>query len=609
MVLPTFGWEGECSYRGRRDWAIALARAGATTLRFDFPGTEDSVGSALGPDRLQAWIDSTSDAARWLRRQSGCDRLVLIGIGLGGIVGYKAVADGAPIDDLILWAVRASGRAYIRGQQAFAAVATGGKPDPQDAERSDGLSGLAGHRISAATVAAISSLDLTAMALPPAEGRRVLLIGRDAIGIDQRLRDHFEQSGVELSMQDADDYRRFVMVPDMQLTPTTTIERSIDWWTSHSWAPATDGARSPSSAAASRSAIGDDPETVVADAVSEVEFDFGGVRIRERLLEVESETGRLFAVLAEPVDGPQPRLCLATVNSAWLRRTGPSRLMVEMGRRAAAAGLAAVRLDLPGLGDSEGSAAKVYERQDDDNERAIAALRALYDKLEESGVAERFVSLGLCLGGYVAGATAVADSRSVGVIGLNAQLAWVERQRQWQRRWARDLGALESPVGDRVDGRLPSPRPSVRGLSGRLRKRVEQKLGPRLGRSSLFLQLYWFTYNRAVCRLLQSLGASGLKVLLVCATDESLTRDVASAGPKSKELARWPNLVLRQIPTDSHLFHPLWSQDAVFEIVASYLDETRHAMRQLCAEEEPTGRAGLHKAIGSARQEEEQGVS
>jgi len=61
-------------------------------------------------------------------------------------------------------------------------------------------------------------------------------------------------------------------------------------------------------------------------------------------------------------------------------------------------GIAAVRLDLPGLGDSEGTTPKIYERYDRDNADAVAALAATYDQLEASNVASRFVSSGSALG-------------------------------------------------------------------------------------------------------------------------------------------------------------------------------------------------------------------
>ncbi len=606
LILPTFGWEGECSYRARRDWAIAFCEAGVTTVRFDFPGTEDSVGSPDRPGRFQTWIDATTDVARWLRHESGCERLVVVGIGLGGIIGYQAVADGALIDDLVLWSVRASGRTYIREQQAFAAVATGAQPDARDIARPDGVVGLAGHRISSETVAAISAVDLAGIILPDAERRRVLLIGRDSGGVDKRLQDHIKQSGADVTVLQADDYRLLVMVPDMGRTPAVTIERSVAWWVGGSGPSADQPTRPPSE---TQTQAGSRKTVEGVEAAEVVEFESHGAKIRERLLEVGFGSERLFAVLAEPVAGALTDICVVSVNSAWLRRTGPNRLAVELTRRAAAEGLAAVRLDLPGLGDSEGTTPKIYERYDRDNADAVAALAATYDHLEASNVASRFVSVGLCLGGYVAALSATDDRRSVGFIGLNPQLAWVERQRQWQRRWAHDLGAIGAAQSDTDSRRRPKVIERAAAEAQKLRARVESALAPRLGRSDLIQRLYWFSYNRAYCRQLKRLGESGVGVLLACGSAERLVRDVAASGPKSRMLARWPNLRLTSIATSSHLFHPLWSQDELMEVVSSYLGETITAAAGVRAEPNRNSQGQAELSVGPVRKEEAQRAS
>ena len=48
---------------------------------------------------------------RWLRAASRSSRVAVIGIGLGGLLAIEATRSGAPIDDLVLWAVPAGGRA------------------------------------------------------------------------------------------------------------------------------------------------------------------------------------------------------------------------------------------------------------------------------------------------------------------------------------------------------------------------------------------------------------------------------------------------------------------------------------------------------------------
>jgi dienelactone hydrolase len=442
--------------------------------------------------------------------------------------------------------------------------------------------------MSAETVSALSSVDLTTTTLPATSLRRILLIGRDASGVDTRLHDHLEQAGVDVTVMSADDYRVLVMVPDMGLTPSTTIKRSVDWWMRDPRRLINERTQveqrlEPAAAAIAPARVAVNPE-----AVSEVEFESHGVRIRERLLDIEFGSGQLVGVLAEPVDGARPPFCLVSVNAASLRHTGPSRVMVELARRAAATGLVTVRLDLPGLGDSDGSAPKAHERNDADNIESVAALGALYEQLEASGIAERFVSLGLCLGAYVAALAALADQRSLGAIALNPQFAWGRREVRRQRRWAHSLGALDASSADKGSTRVVTAvlKPALQ-RARKLNNQLQAALGPRLARRRLFQRLLLFWPDRTVCRLLRQLGASGTRVLLVCSSAERLMLDIKTSGPRSRELARWPNLVLAPLATDSHLLYPLWSQDECLEVVLSYLDE----IRGVAAKEDHGGRA------------------
>src|SRR5437868_1729268 len=119
LLCPSFGWHQDCSYRGLRAWATELADAGYPAARLTLPSTGDSAGSPHDPGRLDAWTAAVSDGAGWLRQACGAERVVAIGIGLGGMAAYRAVAAGAPIDDLVLWAVPDRGRALLRELRGY----------------------------------------------------------------------------------------------------------------------------------------------------------------------------------------------------------------------------------------------------------------------------------------------------------------------------------------------------------------------------------------------------------------------------------------------------------------------------------------------------------
>jgi len=179
LLCPPFGWEDMCSYRARREWAEHLARAGYTTLRIDLPGSGDSAGVPTDPGRLEAWMRAVNGAARWLRgaiddaapedgdRSPSVGRVTAIGLGLGGIVAGRAALQGAPIDELVLWAVPARGRKLVRELRTFSAFEVANVPDdgaPTPCakpvkEGDDGTLVANGYLLSAETVDALERLD------------------------------------------------------------------------------------------------------------------------------------------------------------------------------------------------------------------------------------------------------------------------------------------------------------------------------------------------------------------------------------------------------------------------------------------------------------------
>ncbi len=63
-------------HRSFRLLAAALAAAGFPTLRFDYPGTGDSLDPPADAQHWGLWQRSIHQAADWLRRQTGATRLV-----------------------------------------------------------------------------------------------------------------------------------------------------------------------------------------------------------------------------------------------------------------------------------------------------------------------------------------------------------------------------------------------------------------------------------------------------------------------------------------------------------------------------------------------------
>ncbi len=123
---------------------------------------------------------------------------------------------------------------------------------------------------------------------------------------------------------------------------------------------------------------------------------------------------QLVGVLARPTgewadsaDGP----AIVITNSGIIHRVGANRVHVRLARFLAAQGFACLRYDLPGIGDSD--TLGVSQQVEDEN---IAATIAAFDELERTGVADRFIMVGLCSGADHSFRVSCADPRVVGAI-------------------------------------------------------------------------------------------------------------------------------------------------------------------------------------------------
>ena len=556
LILPAFGWDNECSYRRRRDWAVRLAESGITAARIDLPGSEASAGSPLAADRFESWVSAAEEAAWWLRERAGCERLAAIGLGLGGLIAYLAAARGAPIDDLLLWGVRSSGRAIVRELRTYAAVTAGEDGEPAAATENGAL-GIGGHVMSAETATALSEVDLTETALSQAGLRRVMLVARDAHGIDRRLQEHLLASGAAVTVLDSDEYGRMISPPDLVLAPTATVAASIEWLR--------DGLECRP--------LAHPADSSPPDESTAVSFEHDGVQICERLVAFQSSSGRLVGVISEPSGARRAPFCLVTVNSGALRNTGPNRMFVEIARRAAAAGVPAARIDLPGLGDSDGVAIKSFERRIEDEAGSLATLGEIYDHLAQLGVADRFVAGGFSLGGYLTVRAALSDPRVVGAISVNPTgFSWTVKQRQ---RAIRDFTAMAgpealAPAGER---RMASGGPpAARARGAWRRRRLEAQARHHLARVEILWRLEHRRELSGLRRGLDQLSGSETRMVLLLSDGEQLLR-MLDRRRLAGRLAACPNLVVERLPGDDHLLRPLWVQKVVIDRFISALIE------------------------------------
>ena len=525
---PPYGWEDVCAYRPLRLLATSLDGRGLPVLRLDFPGAGDSAGDA----RFDAWTAAVGHAAGRLRT-AGAGRIALVGIGLGGAVALAAADRGLDVDALVLWEAPVTGRAWLRATAAYQRLVAVEHRTSQPLAPSleEGDTEAAGFLLTAALTADLAGLDLADVpdgAWPAARRRpAALVVG----GTDRRVTSvsrALSLRGVEAAVAVVGGYEGMLDEPHRAIPADAAFDRIGSWLVALSQ-PAAALAPPPAEV----------PASPAADVI-ETAFRFDGV------------AGPLFGMECRPRDQAAEGLWTVFLNAAAVRHIGPNRLWVRLARQLAEAGIASLRVDGSGIGESEGpdapgrEVARFYDPVCwDDAERAAEEAR-------RRG-ATRLVLVGLCSGATASFQVAERRDDVSAVVMVNPLLLeWDDlaaadeaahlalrsllRLERWfdTRRWKRLL-----------TGRVPV-RAVARGAALPLRRRPIG--GP-------------------VERLL-SLAERGVDVHLVISADdgsEAFLQRHAGAGLERLVAA---NIHLHVLEGSDHTLRPLFAQDRFAAIVA-----------------------------------------
>jgi dienelactone hydrolase len=561
LICPPFGWEDMCSFRSRREWAASLAAAGYPVLRIDFPGSGDSSGGPRDPDRLRAWTDAVGASARWLSSTSGARRILAIGIGLGGAIAYRALALGAPIDDIVLWGVSSRGRRHVRELRAFSYMESSGvEPDATSAsaveDSDDGSLVVAGYLLSGDTQRELDELDLAELdCARRLASAHVLLLERDGRVVDARLQASLERCGAKVTVAPGDGYAAMMMAElPHALSAYEVFETVAAWLVGVSAAAAAHPKPVPAEAGAS-------------DSFTEISMPDGSVR--ETPITISHPSGDPIGILAEPV-GPAVDLCAVWLNAGPQRRIGPNRMWVETARRWAALGVPTLRVDLTAIGDADGDSSSLLDVRSYYTGIYMEQVRAVLDALQARGLPARFLLGGLCAGGHWALRVAEEDSRVAAAIALNPGYLVYD-------------GGLSNAVGQ------------SRGLASRLLKRstwsrvLRGQVTPSAHLSAIrtilaarvraLLRLPARLMNRTadpsgneVTRAFDRLEAQNQRALILFAGEERLHAQLLATG-RLERLERWPNVLVEHIALagEMHTMRPLILQREAHRLVDELL--------------------------------------
>ncbi len=400
VICGSIGFESLCSHKSLAILAERIAAAGQPVLRFDYRGCGDSADIEGDCGRRAIWKDNIRAAVAFLRTRTGVDKIALAGLRLGATLATEVAAEMSGVERLALIAPPTTGKAYVRELKALSRLI-----GCSDEELEPGALCVAGYRLSPAEIADLQAPDCTALTAIPAP--LVLGLCREAPANHPWLA-RLRALGGEVTAEVFDGYDALMCDPTASQVPHAALERIANWIVE---------------GAASRDAAPLDmpPARIQGSDFTENAVLFGGA-------------GKLAGVYCSPRD-EAPGQALILVNAGAIHHVGWARGHVEMARGLAAQGIASLRLDLGGIGDSfaaaSGPSGSLYapELKDD--------IRAAVDWLEARGVVDIGV-LGACSGAYQALQAAVADAR-IGRLVLVNQLCFV-----WGASYSLQLSAWQA---------------------------------------------------------------------------------------------------------------------------------------------------------------------
>ena len=561
LMIPPFGWDEVTSHRARRYWAIRLAHAGFTALRIDLPGSADSHGDPHLPDLVDRWCRSVREAAAWLVDHSGATRLAAIAVGTGGLIACRALAEGAPIDDLVLWAVKGKGRAAVRELVAYAGIVASEHPEDRSGPApGDGID-VTGFLLTDATMAALSGIDVAGLSFPTPGHRRALLLSRDDLGVDDHLARSLSAAGIAVESVAVEDYAALMAHPQSidPRRPEASIALTNRWLSA---APAgaepAPGRAEPAPGRAEPAPVRADPaRAAVAPALTRTTIlRAGDVTIRETILNISLGRSGAVAIVSEPAAGEtRAPVTALLLNSGALRKVGVHRMWTELARRWAARGIVTVRADFGAVGDAVGNDGGGDERDLVTNvelsaPHMLARATELIGLLRRRGLPERFVIVGHCSGAYLGFHAAVRDPGVEAIFAINLP-GFVYDAGVYQERM---LARIKAAARDGVLKRLRE-----QGLSGQEIRQVLQALAHRYSRRPE--DAAELRQRREGMALLDRLSTRDVAVLLLFAQEGALHADVF-APTFQAEIARgrWPNACFEELPTADHMARAIWIQ-------------------------------------------------
>ena len=113
LICPPIGQEFVRSHMALRLLAKQIARQGAHVFRFDYPGIGDSAGELEDVHSLATWHQAIKQAVEHLKKASGADSIMLVGLRIGATLAHQVSMESSSINSLLLWEPVLRGDEYL----------------------------------------------------------------------------------------------------------------------------------------------------------------------------------------------------------------------------------------------------------------------------------------------------------------------------------------------------------------------------------------------------------------------------------------------------------------------------------------------------------------
>jgi alpha-beta hydrolase superfamily lysophospholipase len=546
ILCNTYGHEHVWTYQGMRYLADELSARGMWVMRFDYLGTGDSRDSDGASDQFETSVQDIHAAIDFFKQQSGIEHVTLCGFRVGAAFAVTAALEKR-IDDLVLLAPVASGRTYMRELSIVRKTWLEQLSPPLRAIQQERPLNVLGQTYDDGFVHTLEAVDM-ASSIEHATGspaRRALIVQTRA-SVKDPVCDALIAHGVHVDTQTFEDFTGFIQEPAFSVLPKHTYDAAIAWMSNElqRHAPSQMDAKW-----AHRPVIAT-PEAI------------------ERPVCIGEDM--LFGVVCEPRTRVTRGPVYLITNTSASAHVGDSRLSVRMARELARRGIASLRIDARGRGESpsalqDHSFASIYDSiaTTDTASAARWLVREGYKTV---------YTFGICSGAYHALKSALIEPCIKGVVAVN--LPTFKRPENKAPDAPREA-ARNSMAGYAISMFDPAKwlsimrgekkfLPMIRFVIGNLATRV---------RSRLIDALHLDTWQSVSpenatepMQMMRALDAKGVKTILVHgAYDASMDVLAAHFGSRGARLSR---LACVRVAVLDHIDHALFNPASSAEVIA-----------------------------------------